>query len=470
MLRNWSEFLSPGDITQIHQTSMKLLAEIGIFFAAEQAVEVFKKQGFKTDGKTVFFDEKQVMAAVEAAPTKFTIHARHPDKQVKVGGGNPVFAPGYGAPFIIDYETGRREATMADYEQLARLADALPNQDLSGHLLVEPGDLPAGTAHLHMLQASMVHSDKPFMSSTEGTTGARHTLKMAEILFGQKPEQPVTIGLINSHSPLAFAEEMLHALLVYAAARQPVIIAALAMAGSTGPITLAGILAMQNAEILAGITLAQLISPGTPVVYGSTSTNLDMKTGGLCIGSPELSLVVTATAQLARHYGLPCRSGGSLTDAHSPDAQAGLESMMSLLTVANSGVDFVLHAAGILGSYLTFSYEKFVLDDEMCGMIRQYRRGIEVSPDTLAYEVIANVGAHSNYLVEDHTLIRCRTEFWQPSVLQRGGLEGWQSSGRPQVIQFAHQRWQKLLAEHQDPPLDETTRRQLQAYVDSQGG
>ena len=202
---------------------------------------------------------------------------------------------------------------MADYDQLARLADALPNQNLSGHLIVEPGDLPAGSAHLHMLHASMIHSDKPFMSSTEGAAGARHTLEMAEILFGRKPEQPVTIGLINSRSPLAFAEEMLHALLVYAAARQPVIIAALAMGGSTGPITLAGILAMQNAEILAGITLAQLVSPGTPVVYGSTSTNLDMKTGGLCIGSPELSLVVTGTAQMARHYNLPCRSGGALT-------------------------------------------------------------------------------------------------------------------------------------------------------------
>jgi len=224
--------------------------------------------------------------------------------------------------------------------------------------------------------------------------------------------------------------------------------------------------AQQNAEILAGITLAQFISSGTPVVYGSTSTNLDMKTGGLAIGSPELALVITATAQMARHYGLPCRSGGSLTDAHSPDARAGFEAMLSLLTTINSGVDFVLHSAGILSAYLAFSYEKFVLDDEMCGMMRRYRRGITVTPDTLAYDVIANVGSGGNFLMEEHTIKRCRSEFWQPAVCERGDLETWQTGGRPDVVVRARQRWQQLLAEHQDPPLDKATAHQLRAFVE----
>ena len=169
------------------------------------------------------------------------------------------------------------------------------------------------------------------------------------------------------------------------------------------------------------------VSPGMPVVFGSTSTNIDMKTGALCIGSPELSQMVAAHAQLARYYGIPSRSGGALTDASYPDAQAGFESMMGLLTTANSGVDFVLHAAGILSSYLAFSYEKFVLDDEMCGMVRRLRRGFVVSPETLAYDVIAKVGSGGNYLMEDHTVERCRSEFWKPGVCDRGGLEAWQA-------------------------------------------
>jgi len=288
----------------------------------------------------------------------------------------PVFAPGYGAPFLVDARAGRRAPTMADYHDLVKLAHALPNQDLSGHLLVEPGDLHGDTAHLQMLHAHMIHSDKPFIGSAAGKRGALHTLEMARILFGgDLDDRAVTISLINSLSPLAYSTEMLEALVEFAGARQPVVIAALMMAGSTGPITLAGVLAAQTAELLAGVTLTQLISPGTPVVFGSTSTNIDMGSGALAIGSPELSMLIAAHAQLARRYGLPSRSGGALTDASYPDAQAGFESMMSLLTTVNSGVDFVLHSAGILSSYLAFSYEKLVLDDEMCGMVRRLRQG-----------------------------------------------------------------------------------------------
>jgi trimethylamine--corrinoid protein Co-methyltransferase len=155
-----------------------------------------------------------------------------------------------------------------------------------------------------------------------------------------------------------------------------------------------------------------MVNPGTPVVFGSTSTNIDMRSGALAIGSPELSQMIVAHAQLARHYGLPSRSGGALTDASYPDAQAAFESMMSLLTTVNSGVNFVLHAGGILSSYLAFSYEKFVLDDEMCGMVRRLHQGIDVEPDTLAYDVTANVGPGGNYLMEMHTVKRGLEAGW----------------------------------------------------------
>lgn len=463
---NWSRVLSHEEIEKVHQTSMELLGTTGIRFPEPDAIKVFEKHGLKTDGQIVYFRESQVMKALETAPSQFTLHARNPARSVRFGDGKALFAPAYGAPFVIEPQGGRRPATMDDYHNLARLAHALPHQDLSGHLMVEPGDVPANSAHLHMLHASMLHSDKPFIGSVEGKRAAQHTMEMAAILFGAHPDKPVTIGLINPFSPLGYSREMVQALLAYARAGQPVVVATLVMAGSTGPITLAGVLAQQSAEVLAGIVLAQLVNPGVPTVYGSTSTNIEMKTGSLAIGSPELSLIVCASAQIARHYGLPSRAGGALTDAKTPDAQAGFESMFGLLTAVNSGVDFVLHSAGVLNSFLAFSYEKFVLDDELCGMVRRYRRGIEVDCDTLAFDVITRVAHGGNFLLQEHTVERCRTEFWQPVVCDRRGWEPWVEAGRPDAVAHARQRWGILLSQHEDPPLDETTKRQLQAYVD----
>jgi trimethylamine--corrinoid protein Co-methyltransferase len=465
MLKNWCEFLSPSDIQAIHDTSMKIMGEIGILFPEENALEIFRKNGFKVEGKKVFFSQEQVMGAVKNVPDQFTLHARNPDRNVIIGNGKPVFAPGYGAPFLVDAQEGKREPTLDDYHNLVKLAHALPNQDLSGHLMVEPQDIPSDTAHLQMLHAHMLHSDKPFIGSSEGARGSQHTMEMIEILFGGKPDRPVTVGLINPLSPLGYGTEMLEAILAYARAGQPLIFATLIMAGSTGPITLAGVLAVQNAELLAGIVLAQLVKPGLPCMYGSTSTNIDLRTGALAIGSPELSLCISAHAQLARFYGLPSRGGGALTDSSICDAQAGYESMFSLLTTVNSGIEFVLHAGGIVSSYLAFSYEKFVMDDEICGMLRHYLRGIQVEPDTLAYEVIAHVGPGGHFLGEDHTLERCRTEFWEPTLSDRSGLEAWWDGDRVDTPTRATQRWQELVARHEDPPMDQTTARQLQSYV-----
>jgi trimethylamine---corrinoid protein Co-methyltransferase len=464
------EILSKEDIQQIHDTAMKLLANVGVQFPYEPALAAFQKHGAKVDGKRVYLAEDQVMGALASVPKQFTIHARNPEHDVVVGSGRPVLAPGYGAPFLVDAApsnggvVGKRAPTIDDYVNLVKIAHALPNQDMSGHLIVEPA---AASPEVQMLYAHMVHSDKAFIGSTVGKAGVQHTMDMARILFGADlDDKAVCINLINSLTPLGYSAEMLEALVAFAEVGQPLILAALAMAGSTAPITLAGTLATQTAELLAGIVLTQLINPGTPAVFGSTSTNIDMKSGALAIGSPELSQMILAHAQLARFYGLPSRSGGALTDASYPDAQAGFESMMSLLTTFNAGVDFMLHAGGILSSYLAFSYEKFILDDEMCGMVRRLHQGIAVSPATLVYDIIARVGPGGNYLMEDHTVKRCRKEFWKADLCDRAGLEAWTQSGHQTAVDRARARWQKLVAEHQDPPLDDTTARQLKAYLE----
>jgi trimethylamine--corrinoid protein Co-methyltransferase len=340
---------------------------------------------------------------------------------------------------------------------------------VSGHLLAEPGDVPAETAPLYMLYAHAIHSDKPFIGSVDSELAVRHTMEIVRILFGDDPgKQPAALGVISSLTPLGYSREMVEAVMTYAREGQALLIANLAMAGSTAPITLAGLLAMQNAEMLAGIVLSQLVSPGTPVIYGTTSTNVDMRTGSLAIGSPELARVTAAHMQLVRYYGLPSRGSGALTDANYPNAQAGLESMMGMLTVVNSGADFVLHAAGILSSYLAFSYEKFVLDDEICGRVRRFHQPLVGDADTLAYDVIARVGPGGHFLMEDQTVERCRTEFWEPAVSDRTALDEWMQAGQPDVVARATARWQQLVAEHQDPPLDKITARQLEAFVEEE--
>ena len=459
------EVLTEDDLGNIHRTSMRVLETVGVEIPVEGAQQVFRDHGFRVDNGRVYPTEPQVMAALAGAPKSFVLHARNPERSVEIGGGSAVTAPGYGPPFLVDRELGKRSPTVEDYSNLAKIAHMLPNQDVSGHLIVEPEGVPE--AHLHMLHAHLVHSDKPFMGSTAGAEGATQTLEMARIAFGEDlGDRAVTISLVNSLSPLGYANDMLDVLMVYAKARQPVIVAALAMGGTTAPVSLAGMLAMQTAELLAGIVLTQLISPGTPVVFGSTSSNVDMRLGSLSIGSPETSMVIAAHAQLARFYGIPSRAGGALTDANFPDAQAGFESMLGLKTTVESGVDFILHSAGILSSYLAFSYEKFVLDDEMCGMTRRFRAGFPVDDAALGYEVIAAVGPGGNYLSQPHTIKRCRTEFWKPALCDRRGLAAWVADGGRDAVDRATARWQQLVEEHEDPPMDADARAQLDAYLE----
>ena len=470
MLSGFLTFLTESDIDTIHSLTMRLLEEVGIAIPMSAARDIYQRHGARVSGSRVYLQRRLVEEAVRLAPREFTIHARNHEKDVRVGGTSNVFAPGYGAPILMDYEHGSRRPTMQDYDNLTRLADALPNQDLSGHLLVEPSDVPPATAHLHMLRSSMTNSDKPFIGSSHGPKGAHASLEMAGILFGDKAGlkgRPGMISLVNTLSPLSYAAEMLEALMVFAEWRQPVVIAAMVQAGATGPVTIPGVLVQQNAEILAGVTLTQCISPGTPVVYGSTSTVMDMSTAAAPIGSPEYPMLVASHAQLARHYGLPSRSGGSLTDSQVPDAQAGMESMMVLLTVINSGINFVLHSAGILGSYLTFSYEKMVIDDEICGIVRRYKRGFSVGQEELAYDAIVRVGPGGNYLTDDHTLRHFRAAFYRPVVSSRDALPAWEEKGSHDMAWRAHARWKRLLERHQAPALDKTTARQLDQYVEA---
>jgi len=459
--------LSQEDLSRLHQASLALLADLGIVFNDRQAVEIFASRGFRVEGRKVFFSESQVSAALETCPERFTVQARDPGKSVAIGGDDFVLAPGYGAPFVTGPDGLQRQAAMADYDDFCRLVQTSPVLGMNGFMMVEPHDVPAQTAHLDMLLSSILLSDKPFMGSPASRQGTRDCLEMLKLIWGweEGAEETCTVSLINSLSPFQFSEEMTGSLIELARANQAVVIAALIMAGSSGPVTLPGVLAMQNAEILAGITLAQLVRPGCPVIYGSTSSAMDMRSGALTIGAPELSVMISATAQMARFYGLPSRSGGALTDALAPDAQAGAESALALSTAARSGINFILHAAGILGSYISMSFEKFLLDEELAGMIKKILKPLEISPETIDLETMKEVGIGGQYLTQPKTFKLCRTEFYLPRLMSRAGYDAWSAGGRKRIDQEASARLEQRLAAYVRPEIYPGLEKALKRFV-----
>jgi trimethylamine--corrinoid protein Co-methyltransferase len=464
------EILTKTQVEKVHATSLRILEQIGLEFVYPPALEVLKKGGAKVDGQRVFFPSRLVEAQIKKAPRRFTLHARNPQNNVVVGGSSTLFAPGYGAAFVTDLENGRRKSTLKDFENFVKLTGASAHQDVLSGIVVEPTDVPYETRHAHMVYTAVKYSDKCFMGSTMGARAAEESIQMAAILFGSRDQiesAPGIMGVIGPLTPLKYDARMLGALMEYAAAGQPPLIASLAIAGATGPVTLAGNLALQNAEVLAGIVLAQLVREGTPVIFGGASSNTEMRNGTLSIGSPEMAMNTAATAQMARYYKLPVRSGGAVCDAKSPDAQASYESMMSLLMAVVCGTNFVLHSAGILESFNCMSYEKFIIDDEMCGMVKRIQRAIEVNPDTLALNVIKEVGPGGHFLDKDHTFDHFRTEFYQPFLSNRDDFVTWQAGGSPQSMETANKKYKEILASYEAPALPADIDKGLKRFIDS---
>ena len=460
--------LTKAQITTIHDASMNILSSVGIAFNEEESLDIFRKNGLKVDGKTVFFSEKDVAGALESAPRRFTVAARNPAKSIQVGDDDFALAPGYGAPFVITADGQKRNATMEDYDNFCKLVQTSEYIDMNGFMMVEPSDIPPDTAHLDMIFSSIVLCDKPFMGSPVSKKGACDAIEMAGLVWGGKDtitDIPVMVSLINSLSPLQFSEEMAGSLIELARYGQACVLASLAMAGASGPVDLAGILAMQNAEILAGLTLAQLVRPGVPIIYGSTSSPMDMRTGGLSIGAPELSMIVSGTAQMARFYNLPSRSGGGLTDANFPDAQAGVQSTLALFTAVRSGINFILHACGILGAYVAMSYEKFIIDEELCGMLKKIIEPIEINTESIDLAMIKEVGIGGNYLTQPKTFELCRTAFFLPELMTVQDYDGWFSAGAKRVDERAADVLNKRLANYEKPEIDPEIESELSEFV-----
>jgi trimethylamine--corrinoid protein Co-methyltransferase len=450
------ELLDEDGLERLHQASMRILSEFGVDFLDEEVRAILKENGVKVQGDTAFFDPGLIEEHLAHAPSQFTQLARNPDNHVLIGGNQIVFAPVYGPPFVLDLEGGRRQATLADFQNFVKLAYLSPYMHHSGGTIVEPTDEPVPTRHLDMLLSHIKFSDKAFMGSVTSALNAADSVAIAEILFGPEAirERPALMSLINASSPRRYDDRMLGALKVYARARQAMIITPFILSGAMAPASIAGTLAQQNAEALAGIALAQMIEPGTPVVYGSFMTNVDLQSGSPVFGSPESQVGLYVSAQLARRYGLPFRGGGAFASSKVPDAQAAYESQMVMLPTIMARTNFVLHAAGWLEGGLSAGYEKFVLDCEVLGMLHTWAKGLDLSDEALAFDAIAEVQPGGHYLGTAHTMRHFLDAFHRAELFDYETAEAWEKKGAPDSYTRANKKVKQLLADYEPPVLD----------------
>jgi trimethylamine--corrinoid protein Co-methyltransferase len=335
---------------------------------------------------------------------------------------------------------------------------------------VEPEDLPLETRHLDMVYSHIRWTDMPYMGSVISEEGARDSIEMSSLLFGGRAnieKTPALLALVNVNSPLRYDDRMLGALMTYAEANQPAIVTPFLMAGAMSPMGLAGTIAQQTAEALAGIALIQLIRPGAPCIYGSFLTNIDMQSGSPAFGTPESAMGILASAQMARHYRIPFRGGGALTSSKSPDAQAAYESMMCMWPTVMGGVHFVLHAAGWLESALLASYEKFIIDVEALRMFEWIlTKGIPFDDEGFAMDGIREVGPGGHHLGSEHTMRNYRTGFYRPWISSTENYDRWQRMGSRTADKVANEKWKQLLTDYKDPGIDSGIDEQLKAFIE----
>jgi len=455
--------MSPEQLRLIHEAGLRVLARTGMVFRDEQACALFAHHGFAVDGLRVTMTPEQVHAGLATIPGSFTLEARDPSRDLLFGAEGLVVTSGAGPALIVDGQ-GARPATDADLVTSIKLAHMLPNLDMVGFPL-EPQDVPAAERYARCVHRALALTDKPLEYALSTAEHVRIALDTSEIIYGSGWHERLRLfAVVNTVSPLQLEADACAAVMELARRNQAVCVTPCAMGGTTAPVTVAGLVVLQHAETLAGLVLAQLVRPGCPVVYGGFSSLASMVSGDPLFGIPEYWAAMTATVELARSLGLPCRAGAAITDAHVPDMQAGIESAAGMASVIQAGVNFILHGAGILSALNAISFEKLVIDDEMVGMLRILRTGFPVDEESTAVDVIDHVGTGGNYLLEDHTAAHCRDN-QRPSFFNRRRYDAWQQHGGRDIVSEAARQVQARLEAFSAPDLDPTTRRQLDEYL-----
>ena len=466
------DLLSADAIDSIHQASLAILRDTGVHFMSPRArAFLAAKSGVTVDQETqiVRFDPDLVETTIESTPKAFVIHARNPDHSIKIGGKRLSFSNVITPPYVADLDGGKRNGSEAEFRELLKLCQSLNVLNFVFGYPVEPQDLDPETRHLDAYRGYIELTDKVWRGYTLGDDRILDAIEMARIARGISHErlrqEPSFIANVTTNSPLRIDEPMGDGLMIMAEMNQPVSITSFAMAGAIAPITLAGAIAQQNAEILAANALSQLVRPGAPIVYGTFTANVYMRSGAIAFGGPDLAKATLVSGQLARRYGFPLKSAVT-NGAKILDAQAGYETQGGLWAAVMSGATIVAHACGWMESGLTISREKMIIDAEMIQMMNDTLRPVEVDDPSLALDAIAEVGPGGQFFECQHTLERYKTEYYEPLVSDWESLETWQERGGKSVGERANAIWKQIMESYQQPPLDSAIKEELDAYVE----
>lgn len=459
------EFEKDQEIVEIlHKNSLRILEEIGIAFLTEESLEILRKNGIRVEGNRAYFTEKQVMDALDAAVKDFTVYARNSKYNVKMNTEDLYMTPGYGSAMVCEVDGTVRQATFDDFLKLAVIVQQSEEFVINGGILAQPCDIDPDISAEAMVYATICRSDKALFSVCAGKEQAENIMEMMKIIFGPDlTKTPCTFNLISPLSPLGVTKNTIETIEVCAENGQPLVIAPGNMAGATGPISLAGNISLANAEFLGINVYAQLIHPGTPLIYGFASTVSDMKNMQVSNATPGFVKEAKYGSLLAKKYGVPCRSGGGMSDASGLTAQAGVESAMSMFESFNERANLMMHATGSLHSFNTVSIEKFLLDIETYTRMKYYFSDMPVDEDALAFEVIQEaIEEDGTFVTLEHTFERCRIDPWNSQVSVHRNTKG---DPNQALYESIHHRLEQLLDSYQPPEMPEEQRNALDVLM-----
>ena len=449
--------LSDEQIQEIHNTSLDILSRTGIVMKNEAGRELLLEAGAWESGERIKIPPLLVMDAIASAPSRIPMHNRLGELTMPLEAGKVFFGSGSDCIFTMDVETGqRRKATAEDVQRIAHLCDGLEQIDFVMSM-GNPSDVPAMGVYLHSFIGMIRGSVKPNVYTANDRADMEDIYRIACAVAGGEDElreKPFLLHYSEPISPLLYNDESVDKLLFCAEKGIPVTYPPSPNTGGGGPITLAGALALGNAECLAGLVLSQLVRPGTSFLYGMNTAALDMKSAIVSYGAPEWAMGMPAWTDIGRWYDLPVWGAAGATDSKVVDAQAGIEATVSVMTAFLTRCNLV-HDVGYIEYGTTSSMEMLVVADEIIREVRYIMGGVEVSERTLAREAIHRAKPGGGFLADDHTLDNWRWAQWRPELIDRMRYDRWVQKGRQDMTARANERARQILAEHEVPPLPE---------------
>jgi trimethylamine--corrinoid protein Co-methyltransferase len=459
------EVCNQEGVERIHEFAMRVAEEIGCEFQDEESLDYWRQTGAEIEGQRVKIGREELLGLVAKIPSSFTHHARNPARSVKVGDGSAVVSPSYGAPFVRDMEGVRRYATVEDLNNLQKLNHMASTIHIAGGTIVEPVDIPVPYRHMHMTYSGLKYSDKPIIGNVTSRSRAEDTIEMMGIVFGKEfaRNNTVTTSLINANSPLVWDETMLDALKVYASYNQAVMCSPFSMAAASTPASNVGTVGVVLAEALMAMAMAQLVRPGSPMIFGVPAMTVALNSGAPVHGSPDSAMVQFLSSAMARYYKVPHRAILNVATSKTGDMQAAYDSMWGLFPSMLSDANWLTMGGGMLEGALTVGYGKTMIDFEQLDAFYHFLQGPDFDDIDEVFEITKKIGPGGHFLGETHTL---NSNLFIFESQHNNSFEQWEMDGQLDSEAVGVRKAKKWLEKYELPPMDPALDAALLEYID----